>query len=323
MKSKLVQKRKSVRYSSKRYYLFSQFLQERLGCKVYKLPIDAGFTCPNRDGKIGYGGCTYCYNQSFSPPTLKEKSNIHSQIKYRKALIRKKSRVNKFLVYFQSYTNTYAKVTVLKRLYDEALQDEDVVGLCIGTRPDCVPDEVLNLIESYTTNHHIWVEYGLQSIHDKTLLRINRGHNFAQFEDAVKRTQGRDIFICVHIILGLPGETKEDILETARVLAKMGIDGIKLHHLQVIKNTKLARDFQRGEFEVLSSKEYIELVCDVLELLPSSVTIQRLVGEVLEDNMLIAPRWNLNKHKILSAIEQKLVDRNSFQGSKSNSKNHH
>jgi len=303
-----------VKYNSKRYYSFSQFLKEKFGCKVYKIPVDAGFTCPNRDGKIGYGGCTYCLNQSFSPSTLIEKSNIHSQIKYRKALIRKKSRANKFLVYFQSYTNTYAKVTVLKKLYDEALQDEDVVGLCIGTRPDCVPDEVLNLIESYAYDHHIWIEYGLQSIHDKTLLKINRGHNFAQFEDAVKRTQGRNIFICVHIILGLPGETKKDMLETAKALAKMGINGIKLHHLQVIKNTKLARDFERGEFKVLSLEEYIELVCDVLELLPSNITIQRLVGEVLEDNMLIAPRWNLNKHQILSLIEQKLIDRNSFQG---------
>jgi len=305
-----------VKYNSKHYYPFSQLLKERFGCKVYKLPIDAGFTCPNRDGKIGYGGCTYCYNPSFSPSPLKEKSSIPLQIKYRKTLVKRKSKVNKFLVYFQSYTNTYAKVKVLKRLYDGALQDEDVIGLCIGTRPDCVPDEVLDLIESYVQDHHIWIEYGLQSIHDKTLLRIKRGHNFAQFEDAVKRTQGRNILICVHIILGLPGETKEDILKTARALARMGIDGIKLHHLQVIKNTKLATDFQRGEFKVLSLEEYIKLVCDVLELLPARITIQRLVGEVLQDEMLVVPRWNLNKHRILSAIDQELIDRGSFQSSK-------
>lgn len=309
-------KKKRVKYNGKGYYSFSQFLGERFGYKVYKLPVNAGFTCPNRDGKIGYGGCTYCLNQSFSPSIFPEKSNIHLQIKHRKTLIKEKSRVNKFLVYFQPYTNTYAEIAVLKRLYEEALRGKDVVGLCIGTRPDCVPDEVLNLIEGYAQNYHIWIEYGLQSIHDKTLLKINRGHNFAQFEDAVKRTQGRNIFICVHIILGLPGETKEDILETARVLAKMGIDGIKLHHLQVIKNTKLARDFEKGEFKVLSLEEYIELVCDVLELLSPRITIQRLVGEVLEDNILIAPRWNLNKHQILSLIEQELISRNSFQGLK-------
>jgi len=309
-----------VKYNSRRYYPFSQFLRERFDCKVYKLPIDAGFTCPNRDGKIGYGGCTYCYNPSFSPSILLQKSSISLQIKYRKALLKRKGKVNKFLVYFQSYTNTYAKVKILKRLYDEAIQDKDVIGFCIGTRPDCVPDEVLDLIESYAQDYHIWLEYGLQSIHDETLLRIRRGHNFAQFEDAVKRTQGRNIFICVHIILGLPGEAKEDILETARALARMGIDGIKLHHLQVVKKTELVRDFQRGEFKVLSSEEYIKLVCDVLELLPARITIQRLVGEVLQDKMLVAPRWNLNKHKILSAIDQEFIDRGSFQGSKFDSK---
>ncbi len=309
-----------MKYNSRRYYPFSQFLRKRFGCKVYKLPIDAGFTCPNRDGKVGYGGCTYCYNPSFSPSPLKEKSSIPLQIEYRKTLVKRKSKVNKFLAYFQSYTNTYAKVKILKRLYDEAIQDKDVIGFCIGTRPDCVPDEVLDLIENYAQDYHIWLEYGLQSIHDETLLRIRRGHNFAQFEDAVKRTQGRNIFICVHIILGLPSEAREDILETARALAKMEIDGIKLHHLQVIKNTKLATDFQRGEFEILSLEEYIKLVCDVLELLPARITIQRLVGEVLQDKMLVAPRWNLNKHKILSAINQEFIDRGSFQGSRFDSK---
>ncbi|TKJ47965.1 TIGR01212 family radical SAM protein [Candidatus Aerophobetes bacterium Ae_b3a] len=309
-----------MKHNGRRYYPFSQFLRERFGCKVYKLPVDAGFTCPNRDGKIGYGGCTYCYNPSFSPPILLQKSSIPLQVKYRKALLKRKGKVNKFLVYFQSYTNTYARVKILKRLYDEAIQDKDVIGFCIGTRPDCVPDEVLDLIESYAKDYHIWLEYGLQSMHDETLLRIRRGHNFAQFGDAVKRTQGRNIFICVHIILGLPGEAKEDILKTTRALVRMGIDGIKLHHLQVIKNTRIAREFSKGEFKVLSLEDYIKLVCDVLELLPARIAIQRLVGEVLQDKMLVAPRWNLNKHKVLSAIDQEFVDRGSFQGSKFDSK---
>ena len=309
-----------MKHNDRRYYPFSQFLRERFGCKVYKLPVDAGFTCPNRDGKIGYGGCTYCYNPSFSPPIFLQKSSISLQVKYRKALLKRKGKVNKFLVYFQSYTNTYAKVKILKRLYDEAIQDKDVIGFCIGTRPDCVPDEVLDLIESYAKDYHIWLEYGLQSMHDETLLRIRRGHNFAQFGDAVKRTRGRNIFICVHIILGLPGEAEEDILKTTRALVRMGIDGIKLHHLQVIKNTRIAREFSKGEFKVLSLEDYIKLVCDVLELLPARITIQRLVGEVLQDKMLVAPRWNLNKHRILSAIDQEFVDRGSFQGSKFDSR---
>ena len=311
-----------MKIKDKRYYSFSQFLKERFGCKVYKLPIDAGFTCPNRNGKLGYGGCTYCYNPSFSPPILmspltlplspKGRGNIYAQIKHRKALIKRKKKV-KFLAYFQPYTNTYAKKEVLKKLYDEALQDEDIIGLCIGTRPDCVPDEVLDLIESYARDYHIWIEYGLQSIHDKTLLRINRGHNFAQFEDAVKRTQNRGIFICVHIILGLPDETRKDMLQTAKALAKMKLDGIKIHHLQVIRGTKLAEDFKKGKFKVFSFEEYVPLICDVLELLPPNITIQRLVGEVLQDEILIAPRWNLGKHEVLSAIEQELIQRHSFQ----------
>ncbi len=301
----------SNNFGGKRYHPFSQFLRKRFGCKVYKLPVDAGFTCPNRDGKIGYGGCTYCYNRSFSPPTLRGKASIHDQIQ-----LGKRKKGGKFLVYFQPYTNTYADVETLKKLYDEASQDEDAVGLCIGTRPDCVPDEVLSLIQTYTEKYHIWVEYGLQSAHDRTLRLINRGHNFARFEDAVYRTQNRNIFICVHIILGLPGETRADMLETARMLSHLPIDGLKIHHLQVIENTKMAEEYKTGKFNTLSFDEYLSLVVDVLELLPQNMVIQRLLGDVLDETILVSPRWNLKKHEVLSLIDEELEKRDSYQGVK-------
>lgn len=301
----------SHNFSGKRYYTFNQFLRERFGCKVYKLPVDAGFSCPNRDGKVGYGGCTYCYNPSFSPPTLRGKISISDQIQ-----LGKKRKKGKFLVYFQPYTNTYANVETLKKLYDEALQDKNALGLCIGTRPDCVPDEVLSLLEFYTEKYHIWVEYGLQSAHDRTLRLINRGHNFAQFEDAVYRTAGRNIFICVHIILGLPSETREDMLETVKILSHLPIDGIKIHHLQVIENTKMAEDYREGKFNTLSFDEYLSLVVDVIELLPQNVVIQRLLGDVLDESILVSPRWNLKKHEVLSCIDKELVRRDSYQGAK-------
>ncbi len=297
--------------TEKRYYTFSRFLKERFGCRVYKLPVDAGFTCPNRDGKIGYGGCTYCFNQSFSPPTLRKRVGISEQIKSRKS-----RKGKKFLVYFQPYTNTYADVETLKRFYDEALQEEDVVGLCIGTRPDCVPDEVLSLIESYAGDYHIWIEYGLQSAQDRTLEIINRGHNFSRFEDAVYRTTGRGIFICVHVIFGLPGEGEGDMLETARALSNLPIDGIKIHHLQVIENTRMADDYRHGKIKTLSFDNYLQTVVKVIELLPPNVVIQRLCGEVLDSEILIAPKWNLEKHEILSCIDKELIKRDTFQGAK-------
>ena len=301
----------SHHFSSKRYYPFSQFLRGRFGYRVYKLPVDAGFTCPNRDGKVGYGGCTYCYNPSFSPPTLREEVSILDQIQ-----LGKRKKGGKFLVYFQPFTNTYADVNILKKLYDEALQDKDSVGLCIGTRPDCISDEILLLIESYAKSYHVWIEYGLQSAHDKTLRLINRCHSFSQFEDAVYRTQNRNIFICTHIILGLPGETREDMLETASILSHLPIDGIKIHHLQVIENTKMAKDFKKGKFNTLSFNEYLSLVVDVLELLPQNMVIQRLMGDVLDEKILVSPKWNLKKHEVLNLIDKELIRRDTNQGAR-------
>ncbi|MBI4778781.1 TIGR01212 family radical SAM protein [Candidatus Desantisbacteria bacterium] len=301
-----------MHFENKRYFSFKQFLSQRFDFPVYKLTVDAGFTCPNRDGRVGYGGCTYCYNPGFSP-AVSDRDNPMSIREQIQELMLKSRRKGKFLVYFQPYTNTYETPERLKLLYDGALQD-GVVGLCLGTRPDCVDNDILSLIEGYAKNYHVWLEYGLQSVHDHTLKKINRGHTFAQFEDAINRTRGRGIFICVHIILGLPGETRDDMIETIKTLSRMRIDGIKIHHLHVMKNTPLADEFYQGRVKVFNIKEYIPLVCDMLEYLSPEITVQRLFGEVLDDKLLIAPCWGKPKFEILAAIEAEFLRRESFQG---------
>ncbi|MFH1861027.1 MAG: TIGR01212 family radical SAM protein [bacterium] len=305
-----------LHFGNKPYFSFKQFLSQRFDFPVHKLCVDAGFTCPNRDGRVGYDGCIYCYNPGFSPAAYDKDTNhvrmsIQEQIQGLKTKGRRKG---KFLVYFQPYTNTYGSPERLKLLYDVALQDRDVVGLCIGTRPDCVDNNILSLIEGYAKNYHVWLEYGLQSIHDHTLKAINRGHTFAQSEDAINRTSGRGIFICVHIIIGLPGETRDEMIETVKTLSGMNIDGIKIHHLHVMKNTPLAEEFYQGKVNVLTIEEYIPLVCDVLEYLSPEITVQRLFGEVIGDELLIAPCWEKSKNEMLATIEAEFLRRGSFQG---------
>ncbi|NPV28494.1 MAG: TIGR01212 family radical SAM protein [Firmicutes bacterium] len=298
-----------------RYYSLSRFFRERFGFRVYKLPVYAGFTCPNRNGTISDKGCIFCWNPSFSPALGDPAASLRAQIAAGKAAVKRKEGC-RFLVYFQPYTNTYAPVEKLRLIYDSALADPDVIGMCIGTRPDCVPDAVLDLLAEYAARWHVWVEYGLQSAHDRTLLLLNRGHTRADFEDAVARSQGRGLFLCAHVILGLPGETREDMLETALFLSSQPIQGVKIHHLQVIENTPLAEMYREGRVQTLGFEEYLSLVCDFLELLRPDLVIHRLVGEVLESRYLLAPHWGVGKAQVLSAIEKELELRGSRQGSK-------
>ncbi|MDH7577849.1 MAG: TIGR01212 family radical SAM protein [Bacillota bacterium] len=298
-----------------RYYPLSRFFRERFGFRVCKIPVHAGFTCPNRDGTIGEKGCIFCWNPSFSPALGDHPVSLRAQIAAGKASVKRKDKC-KFLVYFQTFTNTYAPVEKLRWVYDAALEDPDVIGLCIGTRPDCVPDPVLDLLAGYARKWHIWLEYGLQSAHDRTLLLINRGHTRADFEDAVVRSQGRGLFLCTHVILGLPGETREDMLETALFLSSQPIQGVKIHHLQVIEHTPLAELYRKEQVQPLSFKEYVSLVCDFLELLRPDLTIHRLVGEVLDSSYLLAPRWGVGKAQVLNAVEKELELRRSRQGLK-------
>jgi len=296
------------------FHPYSQFLKERFGCRVSKLTVDAGFTCPNRDGSRGTGGCIYCDNAAFSP-AAGSRLSVRAQLENEKRLAAGRYGAAKFIAYFQPFSNTYAPVERLKALHDEALAVEGVVGLSLGTRPDCVPPEVLDYLETLARRTHLWVEYGLQSSHDATLALINRGHDFAEFEDAVRRTQGRGIFICVHLILGLPGETPAMMRETAERVARLGPDGVKLHHLHVVKDTPLAEMHRRGEVRLLELDEYVGLCADVIERLPPWTVLQRFVGDV-QGERLIAPRWNAGKLRVLEKIQAELSRRGSRQGAK-------
>lgn len=302
--------------TKKQYYPFSRFLKERFGTRVYKIPLDAGFTCPNRDGTVGRDGCTFCFNPSFglfADRALSLEDQLTASID---RLRRRHPEPVRFLAYLQNYTGTYGPLDHLKKVYDTAVAHPDVVGLAIGTRPDCVPDPVLDLIASYTERWHVWLEYGLQSIHNRTLERINRGHTAEQFLDAVARTRGRGIFVCVHAILGLPGETQADTVETARALTRAGVDGVKVHHLQVIRGTPLEAEWRSGRVRVLSPAEYVRWTAGFLEHLGAGTTIHRLVGEVLDGELLLVPRWNVDKARVLSWIDRELERRGTAQGSR-------
>jgi len=301
--------------NSKRYYDFKSYLINRFGCKVYKIQIDAGFTCPNRDGTIATGGCIYC-NTRFSE--LRQRGPLPSvgrQIEHGKQLYSRMRGAGKFIAYFQTATNTYASYEKLKALYDEALAQEGIVGLAVGTRPDCAPPEVIDLLAAYARDHHVWLEYGLQSIHDRTLRRINRGHDAQTFIDAVSRTAGKAINICAHIIVGLPGETRDDVLETAYTLAGLPIDGIKIHLLLALEGTTLGDLYTQGKISMMTKEEYVNTVCDILELLPPAMVIQRLTSDGYRD-IFLAPEWGRNKLDVLNAIERELEKRNTWQGAK-------
>ncbi len=298
------------------YYRLSSFFRHKFATPVYKIPLDAGFSCPNRDGSTGNSGCIYCYNPSFAPfsknsDTDSTTASISEQISRGK----KKKFQAKHLAYFQSYTNTYAPLEQLKELYDEALDDPEVIGLSIATRPDCVTGKTLDLLEEYARRCHLWVEYGLQSAHDQTLEYINRGHNADSFARAVKQTHRRNIYICAHVILGLPGETPAMMLKTIDFLNKLGIDGVKFHHLQVIKNTPLAGLYAQGEISVYDKEEdYIPILCDCLERLAPHIVIHRLASQATTEELLIAPHWAKGAGQIAATVEKELKTRDSYQG---------
>lgn len=302
-------------FGEKRYRSFSRYLREIFGCRVQKIPLDAGFTCPNRDGRVSLGGCIYCGTRGSGTGAYKDGVPLADQISAGIESGKRRFGECKFIVYFQAFTNTYAPPERLKSLYDEALSHQEIVGLSIGTRPDCAPDEVVDLLEEYARRCHLWMEYGLQSAHDKTLEIINRGHNVAQFVDAVERSKGRGINICAHIILGLPRETKEEMMVTADLVASLELEGVKIHPLYVLKGTKLAEMYKRGEFRLLELNEYVSLVCDFLERLPPGMVIQRLTGEAPRD-LLVAPPWSPGKMVVLGKIDAELEQRGSYQGIK-------
>ncbi len=298
----------------KRYRDFNTYLKEIFGERVQKISLDAGLGCPNRDGTISRRGCIFCDRRgSGTGALINHGLSIAQQIAEAKGFIQKRYKAKKFIAYFQSFTNTYAPVSHLKGLYDEALAQKDMLGLSVATRPDCVDREILTLLSSYQADHLVWLEYGLQSSHDKTLKLINRGHDVSCFEQSVLMADEYSINICAHIILGLPGEDREMMLQTARFLSNLPIRGVKIHLLYVVKDTPLSELYHKEGFRCLNRKEYANLVVDFLELLPPDMVIQRLTGDPIQSE-LVAPLWAKEKQLNLKLIQTTLERRETWQG---------
>ena len=300
--------------TDKRYNQYSAYLKNKFGVKVYKITLDAGFSCPNRDGTISTGGCIFCDEGGSFSQAHSNLLSIEEQIDAGIKTLSARFKAQKFMSYFQAYSNTYKPVKELEKIYNSSLCRGEIVGLSIGTRPDCVDDEKLDLIAGYKDDYYTWIEYGLQSIHDKTLRRINRGHDFDCFLKAYEKTKERGINVCVHVIFGL-WETRDEIMQTAQKLAELKVDGVKIHMLCALENTKLADMYFRGEIDFMSEEEYVQTICDFLEYLPKTTTIHRLAGNGLKKN-LIAPTWLGAKMDCLNKIDRELMKRNSFQGIK-------
>jgi uncharacterized protein len=297
----------------KRYNSFSDELKRVFGCKVQRISVDAGFTCPNRDGTLDGEGCIFCGGSGSGAYGIRPELSVAAQIEDGKEIMRRKYRAQGFIAYFQAYSNTYAPVERLRALFDEALSVPGVVGIIVATRPDCLPDDVLDYLARLGERTYLWLELGLQSIHDKSLAFINRRHDYACFVDALQRTGARKIRVCAHVILGLPGESREEMLAMAAAMNRLGVDGVKLHLLHVMKGTRLAEMYGQGEVALPDRDGYAGLVCDFLERLDPAILIHRLTGDGGRDN-LVAPLWSLNKFEVLNLIDAELERRDSRQG---------
>lgn len=297
------------------YTSYNQYLRETFSARVYKVAVDAGFTCPNIDGTVAYGGCSFCDNKTFSPNSRVPPRPVRKQIEDGMTFYRERFAAEKFIIYFQAFSNTHAPVDRLKSLYDLALDFPDVVGIAIGTRPDCVPEAVLDLLSEYDRKTHLWVEYGLQSIHDHIMNPLNRGHSYDDFKSALRRSKARGLSVCTHVILGLPGETREMMMETADEVARMGMKAIKIHHLYIAKNSIMGKQHRENPIPTLALDDYIGLACDFLERMPPELIIERLMGE-LSTAHAIAPLWGKTKGEILPLIEREFTRRGTRQGSR-------
>lgn len=300
--------------TDKRYNQFSAHLKNKFGVKVYKITLDAGFSCPNRDGTISTGGCIFCDEGGSFSQAHSNLLSVEEQVITGAESLKKRFKAEKFMSYFQAYSNTYKPVKELEKIYNSALNHEDIVGISIGTRPDCIDDEKIKLISGFKDDYYTWVEYGLQSVHNKTLKKINRGHDFECFLKAYEKTKSAGINVCVHVIFGL-WETRGEIMETAKKLAELGVDGVKIHMLCALKNTKLAQIYENGGINFMDEDEYVQTVCDFLEYLPETTTIHRLAGNGLSTE-LIAPQWLGKKFDCLNKIDREFIKRSSHQGSK-------
>ncbi len=297
------------------YTDFSCFLKKYFDCKVQKLSVNAGFTCPNRDGSVGVGGCSYCNNQTFNPDYCATQKTVAQQLEEGKAFFARKYPNMKYLAYFQAYTNTYGDFERLKKLYEEALAVEDVVGLVVGTRPDCVSDELLDYFAELSKRCFVLVEYGVETTNDVTLRRVNRGHTYQQSVEAIQRTAQRGIPVGAHFILGLPGEAWDDIVAQAVEISKLPLDTLKLHQLQIVKGTRMAREFEASpsDFRLFKVEEYVRLVADFLERLSTRIAVERFTSQSPKE-LLLAPDWGVKNYQFVEMVKKEMRSRSSYQG---------
>lgn len=301
------------RRAGHRYFSYGFFLRQAFGQRVQKVSVDAGFTCPNVDGRLALGGCVFCDNRSFSPSRRLPRQTIHEQIDAGIRSLKRRYDCDQFTAYFQPATNTYAPIERLRPLYLDALGHPQVVGLAIGTRPDCVANDVLDLLEELAQQTTLTVEYGMQSMHDRSLDWMNRGHHHDAFLDAVERSRGRGFEVCAHVILGLPGETTDDMLATAREIARLPIDSVKIHNLYAVKNTPLADQVARGEVQLMSRDDYVETLVQFLECLPPTMVVERISGDAPPD-YFVGPSWCLDKPSVLRRLRHEFQRRDTYQG---------
>lgn len=300
-------------WNGKRYHSLNYFLRDKFGEKVFKISLDGGFSCPNRDGKISSGGCLFCSERGSGDFAGNREVSIAKQFEDIKEMMAQKWKNGKYIAYFQAYTNTYAPIEELRKKYEEALNQEDVVAIAIATRPDCLEEDVLDLLEEINKRVYLWIELGLQTCNDETAKIINRGYKLEVFESAMKKLRERNIDVVVHDILGLPGETKEDMLKTIDYIAHSGAKGIKLHLLHLMKHTPMVKLYETGKLEFLSQEDYIELIIKGITLLPKDMVVHRLTGDAPR-NLLIGPMWSLKKWEVLNSIDKSLEDNDLWQG---------
>ena len=289
-----------------KYVEFGPWLQSELGCKVQKISVNAGMTCPNRDGTLGTGGCTFCNNQTFNPAYCRTEKSVTQQLEEGKQFFARKYPAMKYLAYFQAYTNTYAELDRLVSLYEEALRVPDVVGLVIGTRPDCMPDNLLDYLAELNRRTFLIVEYGVESANDETLLRINRGHTFRQSCEAIRRTAERGIRVGAHVILGFPWEPFDELMRQAEEIGRLPLTTLKLHQLQIIRGTQLAREYAEHPWAVPTAEEYIDLVLHYISRLPYGLVMERFVSQSPPE-MVIAPQWGLKNHEFANLLRNRMV----------------
>jgi len=304
-----------MQFTGKRYLDYSSFIKLHFGERVQKISLDIGFSCPNRDGSKGFGGCTYCNNDTFNPDYCEPEKSIHQQLEQGIEFFAKKGKNNKYLAYFQAYTNTYSDFESLKKMYDEALSVPKVVGLVIGTRPDCISDEVIDYLSFLSEKYFISLEFGVESTNEKTLLAVNRCHTFEDTKNTFEKCKNKGFHLGAHIILGLPGETKEELLNHASEISKLPIDTLKIHQLQIVKNSIMAVQFKRNpeNFNLFTVEKYIEFISEFITHVRPSIIIERFISETPSD-LLIAPKWGLKNFEMVAKIDKYLANNNLWQG---------